>query len=185
MVAAGNNVRGSAVLGLALCSVPLARPGEPSPAGAVAADRAPGFALRAAKALIASRTAPAVINGAVVLVRDGRIVSVAGGYQAAGLERVGFNTDSPVVPGEELPLQAAASTRYGFDNSRLQALDGLTIIPAAVVGIDGRVGSLDPGKDADLIVPHQDPIDPRSVVERVFIEGRVVYDAEARGRRAW
>ena len=116
---------------------------------------------------------------------DGKVVSVAGGYQSRGLTQVGFNTDSPIVAGEELPLQAAASTRYGFDNSKLQALEGLTIVPAEVVGIDQRVGSLDPGKDADLIVTDGDPIDPRSGVAQVFIEGRLVYDAESLSRRTW
>lgn len=115
---------------------------------------------------------------------DGAILSCAGEFQRRGLSKVGFNTDAPVVPAEELPLQAAVSTRYGFDASEMQAVLGLTIVPAMVAGIDGRVGSLEPGKDADVVVITGDPADPRSHVVRVFIEGRDVYRASEEGR-AW
>lgn len=117
---------------------------------------------------------------------DGSIVGCAGEYQARGTPLVGFNTDAPVVPQEELFLQSAMGTRYGFDNSRLGALRGCTIVPAVTAGIADRVGSIEPGKDADLVVITGDPSDPRSSVERVFIEGRTVYDAsEAVGGRAF
>jgi imidazolonepropionase-like amidohydrolase len=82
------------------------------------------------------------------------------------------------VPGETLPLQAAVGVRYGFDDSEMQSVKGLTIVPATVAGIEHRVGSLEPGKDADVIVTDGDPVDPRSAVRLVFIEGRLVYDAE-------
>ncbi len=113
---------------------------------------------------------------------DGAIFSCAGEFQRRGLRKVGFNTDAPVVPAEELPLQAAVSTRYGFDASEMQAVLGLTIVPAMVAGIDERVGSLEPGKDADVVVITGDPADPRSHVLRVLIEGRDVYRAPEEGR---
>jgi hypothetical protein len=105
---------------------------------------------------------------------DGRFVGIAAEYQRRGMELVGFNTDAPVVPGEELPLQAAMGGRYGFDGSQLQIVRGLTIVPAIVAGIDKRVGSLEPGKDADLVVLDGDPVDPRTHVERVYVEGECV-----------
>jgi len=107
---------------------------------------------------------------------DGRIVGIAGEYQRRGMELVGFNTDAPVVPGEELPLQAAMGARYGFDGSRLQGVRGLTIVPAIVAGIDARVGSLEPGKDADLLVLDGDPLDPRTRIERVYVEGKLAFE---------
>jgi hypothetical protein len=107
---------------------------------------------------------------------DGRIVGIAGEYQRRGMELVGFNTDAPVVPGEELPLQGAMAERYGFDGSRLQGVRGLTIVPAIVAGIDARVGSLEPGKDADLLVLDGDPLDPRTRIERVYVEGKLVLE---------
>ena len=112
---------------------------------------------------------------------DGKIMSVPGEYQRRGLELVGFNTDAPVIPGEQLPLQAAMGVRYGMEIDSLQHVRGLTIVPARVAGIDHRVGSLDPGKDADVLVVTGDPSDPRSAVELVLIEGQTVYRAPALG----
>ena len=108
---------------------------------------------------------------------DGAIVGIAGEYQKRGMELVGFNTDAPVVPGEELPLQGAMSAHYGFDGSALQGVKGLTIVPAIVAGIEKRVGSLEPGKDADLVVLDGDPLDPRTRVERGYVEGERVLEA--------
>lgn len=113
---------------------------------------------------------------------DGKIVGVAAGYQELGGMQVGFNTDAPVVPQEELFLQAAMGVRYGVKNRSMEAVRGLTIVPARTAKIDDRVGSIEPGKDADLVVITGDPTDPRSHVECVFIEGRRVYDA-SEGRR--
>lgn len=109
---------------------------------------------------------------------DGKTVGVASEYQDRGHSTLGFNTDSPVVPQEELTLQAAMGVRYGFDDADLGTLRGMTIVPARTVKIDDRVGSLEPGKDADLIVVGGHPADPRHRVDLVFVEGRLVYDAE-------
>lgn len=108
---------------------------------------------------------------------DGKIVGVAGAYQAAGHTRVGFNTDSPVVPQEELPLQSSMGVRYGFDDSEFGTILGITLIPAQTANIDFRVGSIEPGKDADFVVITGHPSDPRNHVLQVWGEGEVVYDA--------
>ncbi len=109
---------------------------------------------------------------------------LAAGWQELGHTLVGFNTDSPVVPEEELQLQAAMGARYGFKDDELQVLRGLTIIPARTARIDHRVGSLEPGKDADILVVDGHPADPRTTVEIVFVNGRRVYDAK-RDTRRW
>ena len=108
--------------------------------------------------------------------KDGRVEGSAWGFQKEGHTTVGFNTDAPVVPQEELPLQSAMGVRYGFDNAHFDAVRGVTIVPAQVAGIDHRVGSLMAGKDADVLVVTGDPSDPRSSVEMVWIEGEVVSD---------
>lgn len=97
---------------------------------------------------------------------------------------IGFNTDAPVVPQEELTTQAAMGVRYGLRNDRAQGLRGVTIIPARTSGIADRVGSLEPGKHADILVCNGDPIDPRTHFDAVWVNGEKVYDAEI-GGRAW
>lgn len=111
-----------------------------------------------------------------------RFEGLAAAYQARGHE-VGFNTDCPVIPGEELFLQSAMGVRFGLENRSMAAVRGLTIIPARTAGIAQRVGSLEVGKDADIVIISGDPSDPRSHVEGVYIEGRMVYDPLVEGRR--
>jgi imidazolonepropionase-like amidohydrolase len=112
------------------------------------------------------------------------ILGIAAEYQKGGVKMLGFNTDAPVVPEEELPIQATVSVHYGLDDSQVESVRGLTIIPAITAGIAQRVGSLEPGKDADILIVTGDPIDPRNIVERVFIDGRSVYDV-AKEKRRW
>jgi imidazolonepropionase-like amidohydrolase len=113
---------------------------------------------------------------------DGRILGVAAEYQREGHTRIGFNTDSPVVPQDQLFLQSAMGVRYGLDNSNLENVRGLTIVPAAAAGIDDRVGSLEAGKDADVLVVSGDPSDPRTEVRMVFVDGERVYDVAVNQR---
>ncbi|MBL8755919.1 MAG: amidohydrolase family protein [Planctomycetes bacterium] len=90
-----------------------------------------------------------------------------------GMHGVGVNTDSPVVAQEQLPLQAAMGVRLGWPHE--WALRGLTINAAHFAGIEHRVGSLEVGKDADLGIWSGDPIDPRSHVDVMVINGTICY----------
>jgi imidazolonepropionase-like amidohydrolase len=112
-----------------------------------------------------------------------RVQGVAAGYQAQGHPRIGFNTDSPVIPQEELFLQSAMAARHGFEDDALETVRGHTIVPAVTAGIGDLVGSLEVGKHADILVITGHPSDPRTAVERVWIEGRSVY--QAREARPW
>lgn len=112
------------------------------------------------------------------------ILGIAAEYQKRGMKNVGFNTDAPVVPQHELPIQATTAARYGFETRNLEAVRGLTIVPALTAGISDRLGCLQPGRDADVLVIGGDPADPRFAVESVFINGKRVYDA-ANERRRW
>jgi len=116
-------------------------------------------------------------------VTDGKVQGVAAGYQERGHPMIGFNTDAPVVPQEELIVQAAMGVRYGFQNDQMQAVRGLTIVPATTAGIADRIGSLEVGKEADLIIVTGDPVDPRTSVEMVIQGGHVVYDTREDKRR--
>jgi imidazolonepropionase-like amidohydrolase len=104
------------------------------------------------------------------------ILGIAAEYQKRGMKMIGFNTDAPVIPPEELFLQAGIAVRYGFDATNLETVRGLTIVPATTAGIANRVGSLEVGKDADFVIMSGDPADPRTSVSRVFINGKRVYD---------
>jgi imidazolonepropionase-like amidohydrolase len=112
--------------------------------------------------------------------REGHIVGISAEYDAVGVPLLSINTDSPVVPQEELFLQAAMGARYGADGYLM--LRAMTIHPAIAFGIDARVGSLEPGKDADLAIRTGNPLDPRAAVSVVWIDGRIEYDRARDGQ---
>lgn len=112
-----------------------------------------------------------------------RVQGTAAGWWDSGHRMIGFNTDSPVIPEEELPLQAAIAVRLGFPDDSLQTVRGLTIIPAITIGMADRLGSLEVGKDADIVVIDGHPADPRSTVRVVFVNGARMYDSAE--KRLW
>jgi imidazolonepropionase-like amidohydrolase len=134
-------------------------------------------------AIIGPREIDRTWRGFVNMDLDGKIVGIAAEYQKRGHKQIGFNTDANVIPAEELFLQSAMAVRYGFDDSNMENVRGLTIVPAKTAGIADRVGSLEAGKDADILVISGDPSDPRSHVETIFINGKRVYDTATEPRR--
>ncbi len=105
---------------------------------------------------------------------SGRILGIAALWEQAGSKSLSLNTDCPVVPPEELTTQAAISVRFGMDETR--ALEGISIVPARQIGMGHRLGSLEPGKDADLVVRDGPPLDVRSKVLFVVVNGRPAYE---------
>ncbi len=105
--------------------------------------------------------------------RYGRFQGMCLAYWNAGCRDISINTDAPVVAAEELPLQAAMANRLGLPYEA--ALAALTLAPARQIGMGDRLGSLQPGRDADFLVTRGDPLDPRWPVERVYIDGRLVH----------
>jgi imidazolonepropionase-like amidohydrolase len=101
-----------------------------------------------------------------------RSLANPGRLAAAGVE-IGIITDHPVVPIHLLHVQAALAVREGLDPA--DALRAVTLTPARVLGLDDRLGSLEPGKHATLCLWSGDPLDARSRVESAWIEGRQVY----------
>ena len=90
----------------------------------------------------------------------------------AGL-KVCIITDAPVIPLYYLPLCAGLAVKAGLDEQA--AWRAITLNPAEVVGIDGRVGSLEVGKDADVSVFEGNPLrDIQCKTRAVFIEGKQV-----------
>lgn len=96
------------------------------------------------------------------------------------LIRAGVRT-ALLAPGEQrsegLLSSVAFAVRYGAD--RRAALRAVTLTPAEILGVSDRMGSLDAGKDADLVVLSGDPADLTSRVERVMIGGRWVSEERA------
>lgn len=104
-----------------------------------------------------------------------RINGIAVRWRQGGLQKVGINTDAPVIPQEELPYQAAMNAYYGLKT--YDAIAGLTRVPAEALMLEDRVGRITPGFDADFCIWAGDPIDPRSTCWITVINGRIEHDA--------
>ncbi|MBQ9048781.1 MAG: amidohydrolase [Solobacterium sp.] len=85
---------------------------------------------------------------------------------------VSIVTDSPVVPQQYLPLCAGLAVQAGMDP--YEGLKAITINPAKHIGIADRVGSLEVGKDADIIAYKGNPFEVDSTCELVIINGEVI-----------
>ncbi len=94
-----------------------------------------------------------------------------GRLAAAGCQ-VSIITDSPVIPQEYLPLCAGLAVQAGMDP--FAALQAITINPARHAGIADRVGSLEAGKDADIVIMNGCPFEVSSRVKHVLIDGRQI-----------
>lgn len=90
---------------------------------------------------------------------------------------VSFNSDSAELA-RRLNLEAAKAIKYG-GLSEDEALALVTINPAKQLRIDDRVGSIEVGKDADLVIFKGHPLSTFSMVEKVLIDGQVYFDREA------
>jgi adenine deaminase len=76
-----------------------------------------------------------------------------------------------------LNQEAAKSIKFG-GLSHDEALKLVTLNPAIQLGIDKRVGSIDAGKDADLVIYNHDPLSAYAVVQKTLIDGRVYFDRQ-------
>ncbi len=94
------------------------------------------------------------------------------GVLAAAGCQVSVITDSPVIPQEYLPLCAGLAVQAGMDP--FAALQAITINPARHAGIEDRVGSLEVGKDADIVITDGCPFEVSTKVKYVFIDGKEV-----------
>jgi imidazolonepropionase-like amidohydrolase len=130
--------------------------------------------------LLASKIAQAgvpVVTGPLITARSkvelrNRTMANPGLLAAAGVT-VAIATDHPVVPIHLLIVQAALAMKEGLD--RATALRAVTITPAQIMRVADRVGSLVPGKDADLVIWSGDPLDVMSRAEVAYIAGREIY----------
>jgi adenine deaminase len=101
-------------------------------------------------------------------------------YNAALMTRrgvlVSINSDD-ADEATHLNQEAAKTMKYG-GLSHDEALKLVTLNPAIQLGIDKRVGSIDVGKDADLVIYNHDPLSAYAVVQKTLIDGRVYFDRQ-------
>jgi len=84
---------------------------------------------------------------------------------------VSIITDSPVIPQEYLPLCAGLAVKAGM--STFDALKAITINPAKHIGIEDRVGSLECGKDGDIVIMDGSLFEVSSEVKYVLVNGEI------------
>lgn len=92
--------------------------------------------------------------------------------KAAGVPAA-ITTDHPEIPVKFLRLAAGVAVQAGMDE--MDALRAITIDAAKIAGLDHRIGSLVPGKDADVVVLSGYPFDFRSRVQAVLSSGAIAY----------
>jgi imidazolonepropionase-like amidohydrolase len=97
------------------------------------------------------------------------------GMMARAGVKVAIQTDETSAV-KYLAINAALAVREGMPEE--EALRAITINAAEIIGVAGRVGSLEVGKDADVVVFSGHPFDYRSVVELVLVDGQVAYKRE-------
>ena len=93
--------------------------------------------------------------------------------------RVAIKSDSEDYT-RRLNQEAAKAIRYGGATEE-EALKMITLNPAWIVGVDDRVGSIDVGKDADLVIWNGYPLSSYGVPEKVLIDGDVYFDRSQSG----
>jgi imidazolonepropionase-like amidohydrolase len=105
----------------------------------------------------------------------------------AALERAGvdvaFNTDDWILDSRLHTRSAGLAVRHGM--SRGKALEGLTLAGARMLGLDSRIGSLEPGTDGDLVVFSGDPLSVYTRVEQTWVEGTKIFDRSDPEQRVW
>ena len=101
----------------------------------------------------------------------------AGILSNAGME-ISLTTDHPVIPLPYLPICAGIAVKHGMKLDK--AIEAITINPAKTLGIDNRVGSIEIGKDADIVIWDNNPLEIQSNVIYTIIDGKIVYKKDLR-----
>ena len=108
----------------------------------------------------------------------------AADLEAAGAPQlVGFHTDDWITDSRLFLRSAALAVRAGC--SRETALAGLTLNAARMLDLEDRVGSLEPGKDANFILLSGDPLSVYTMVEETWVRGARVFDRDDEKDRLW
>lgn len=107
---------------------------------------------------------------------ESKSFATPGRLQKAGVN-VSIITDAPVIPLHRLPMCAGLAAQEGMDME--EAWKAITVNPAKALGIDHRVGSLEPGKDGDVVIWNSDPLTTiGGHAWMTIVEGRIVCPEE-------
>ena len=124
---------------------------------------------------------PHVVGASLILIDSpgGKIEAKDNRFETAPiLDRAGvvtgFHTDDPITDSRLFNRMAALAVRAGMPRER--ALYGLTLAGAQMLGLEDRIGSLEPGKDADLVLFSGDPLSVYSKVLETWVDGVKVFD---------
>jgi imidazolonepropionase-like amidohydrolase len=129
--------------------------------------------------LLKERSVPVIIGGVHRLpIRRGedtdQVFKLAAQLHEAGVRfaiaRGGSTFDAAMD--RSLPYEAATAVAHGLP--RTEAIKAITLYPAQILGVDDKLGSLERGKHATFFVANGDPLDIRTQVEQIFIQGRDV-----------
>lgn len=101
--------------------------------------------------------------------KNGKVLDEAG-------VRVAFHTDDSITDSRVFTRSAALAVRAGMNRDR--ALEGLTLAGAEMLGLENRIGSLAPGKDADFVILSGDPMSVYTRVLETWVEGQKAFDAQ-------
>jgi imidazolonepropionase-like amidohydrolase len=110
--------------------------------------------------------------GGKIEAKDARLETAAILDKAGVL--VGFHTDDSVTDSRFFLRSAALAVRAGMPRDK--ALYGVTMANARILDLQDRVGSLEPGKDADLVILSGDPLSTYTHVLETWVEGKKVFD---------
>jgi len=88
--------------------------------------------------------------------------------------KLAIMTDHPCVPVQHLCLCASIAVKEGMEPQ--EALKAITINAAEIIGIEQRVGSIEKGKDADIVIYDGNPLELMSKVQKTIINGKVVFE---------
>ena len=100
-------------------------------------------------------------------------LTAAGVLTAVATFSRAFGSLAPAGTGKWLLIDAAIAAGYGMSDA--DVLKAVTLVPARILGIADRVGSLEVGKDADVVILDGDPLSVRTWVERVYLNGELVF----------
>ena len=130
---------------------------------------------------VAEEIATANVPCSIIMIDSpgGKLEAINLSYKTgAVLEQAGvnvaFHTDDWITDSRLLLRSAAFGVRAGM--SEAKSLEALTLAGARMLGLDNRIGSLTPGKDADFIILAGEPLSVYTKVEQTWVEGEKVFD---------